>query len=50
MGNHEYHRSKARLARIYYGATDPNPKGGAVVHGVQVFDQSQTLHRPEAYS
>ena len=37
----------ARLARVYYGASDP--KGGAVEHGARVFDQPQTLHRPEIY-
>jgi tRNA(adenine34) deaminase len=40
--------AQARLARIYYGAADP--KGGAVAHGARVFDQPQTLHRPEVYS
>jgi tRNA(adenine34) deaminase len=38
----------ARLARLYYGASDP--KGGAVEHGARVFDQAQCLHRPEIYS
>ncbi|MEO6040678.1 MAG: nucleoside deaminase [Croceibacterium sp.] len=38
----------ARIARLYYGA--PDPKGGAVEHGVRVFDQPQCLHRPEVYS
>lgn len=38
----------ARLARIYYAASDP--KGGAVEHGARVFDQPQCLHRPEVYS
>ncbi|MCU0948477.1 MAG: nucleoside deaminase [Porphyrobacter sp.] len=38
----------ARIARLYYGASDP--KGGAVEHGARVFDQPQTLHRPEVYS
>ena len=37
----------ARIARLYYGASDP--KGGAVEHGARVFDQPQTLHRPEVY-
>ena len=37
----------ARLARIYYGASDP--KGGGVEHGARVFDQPQCLHRPEVY-
>ena len=39
--------SHARLARVYYGAGDP--KGGAVEHGARVFDQPQSLHRPEIY-
>jgi tRNA(adenine34) deaminase len=38
----------ARIARLYYGA--PDPKGGAVEHGARVFEQAQTLHRPEVYS
>jgi tRNA(adenine34) deaminase len=38
----------ARIARLYYGA--PDPKGGGVEHGARVFDQPQSLHRPEVYS
>lgn len=38
----------ARIARLYYAASDP--KGGAVEHGARVFDHDQTLHRPEVYS
>ena len=38
----------ARIARLYYGASDP--KGGAVEHGARVFEQPQCLHRPEVYS
>lgn len=38
----------ARIAKVYYGASDP--KGGAVEHGARVFDQPQCLHRPEVYS
>ncbi|KHK89574.1 nucleoside deaminase [Novosphingobium malaysiense] len=38
----------ARIARLYYGASDP--KGGAVEHGARVFEQEQCLHRPEVYS
>ena len=38
----------ARLARVYYGASDP--KGGAVEHGARVFEQAQCLHRPEIYA
>jgi tRNA(adenine34) deaminase len=37
----------ARIARLYYGASDP--KGGAVEHGARVFKQPQCLHRPEVY-
>jgi tRNA(Arg) A34 adenosine deaminase TadA len=38
----------ARIARLYYAASDP--KGGAVEHGARVFEQEQCLHRPEIYS
>lgn len=38
----------ARIARVYYAASDP--KGGAVEHGARVFDQPQCLHRPEVYT
>jgi tRNA(adenine34) deaminase len=38
----------ARIARLYYAASDP--KGGAVEHGARVFAQGQCLHRPEVYS
>ena len=38
----------ARLAKVYYGASDP--KGGAVEHGARVFEQPQCLHRPEVYA
>jgi tRNA(adenine34) deaminase len=38
----------ARIARLYYGASDP--KGGAVEHGARVFEQPQCLHRPEVHS
>jgi tRNA(Arg) A34 adenosine deaminase TadA len=40
--------SHARLARLYYGASDP--KGGGVEHGARVFEQVQCLHAPEVYS
>jgi tRNA(adenine34) deaminase len=40
--------SHARIARLYYAASDP--KGGAVEHGPRVFDHPQCLHRPEVYS
>ena len=38
----------ARLARLYYGASDP--KGGGVEHGARVFQHPQCLHVPEVYS
>ena len=38
----------ARIARLYYGASDA--KGGAVEHGARVFEQPQSLHRPEIYT
>ena len=44
-GNHIAH---ARIARLYYAASDP--KGGAVEHGARVFEQEQCLHRPEVYT
>ena len=37
----------ARLRRVYYGAADP--KGGAVDHGVRLFEQPTCHHRPEVY-
>lgn len=40
--------SHARIARLYYAASDP--KGGAVEHGARVFEQPQCLHKPEVYS
>lgn len=40
--------SHARIARLYYGASDP--KGGAVEHGARVFEHDQCLHRPEVYA
>lgn len=40
--------SHARIARLYYAASDP--KGGAVEHGARVFDQAQCLHAPEVYA
>ncbi|PNU01667.1 nucleoside deaminase [Novosphingobium guangzhouense] len=38
----------ARIARVYYGASDP--KGGAVEHGARIFEHPQCLHRPEVYA
>ena len=40
--------SHARIARLYYAASDP--KGGAVEHGARVFEQEQCLHAPDIYS
>lgn len=38
----------ARIARLYYAASDP--KGGAVEHGARVFENAQCLHRPDVYT
>jgi len=38
----------ARIARLYYAASDP--KGGGVENGARVFEHPQALHRPEVYS
>ena len=38
----------ARIARLYYAASDP--KGGAVEHGARIFADDQCLHRPEVYA
>lgn len=38
----------ARIARLYYGASDA--KGGGVEHGARVFEQEQCMHAPEVYS
>ena len=35
----------ARIARVYYGASDP--KSGGVAHGAQVFSHPQAHHVPE---
>lgn len=37
----------ARLARVYYGASDP--KSGGVAHGACVFSHPQSHHSPEVY-
>lgn len=37
----------ARIARLYYGASDP--KGGAVEHGPCLFAQPTVHHLPEIY-
>jgi tRNA(adenine34) deaminase len=39
--------SFARIRRLYYGA--PDPKGGAVESGVQLFASPSCHHRPEVY-
>jgi len=38
----------ARIARLYYAASDP--KGGGVEHGARVFEREQCLHKPEVYA
>lgn len=40
--------SHARIARLYYAASDP--KGGAVEHGARIFSHDTCHHRPEIYS
>lgn len=37
----------ARMARIYYAASDP--KSGGVAHGARVFSHPQAHHRPDVY-
>ncbi|MCZ0812806.1 nucleoside deaminase [Roseovarius sp. EGI FJ00037] len=37
----------ARIARLYYGASDP--KSGGLAHGARVFTHSQCHHVPEIY-
>ncbi|MEE2945694.1 MAG: nucleoside deaminase [Pseudomonadota bacterium] len=39
--------SQSRIARLYYGASDP--KSGGVAHGPKVFDHPQSHHKPEVY-
>ena len=39
--------ANARIARLYYGATDP--KSGGVVQGPRIFTHSQCHHVPEIY-
>lgn len=39
--------SQARIARVYYGASDP--KSGGVAQGPRVFDHPQSHHKPEVY-
>ena len=37
----------ARIARVYYGASDP--KSGGVAQGARVFSHAQSHHAPEVY-
>lgn len=37
----------ARVARLYYGASDP--KGGGVEHGARVFTHPTCHHKPEVF-
>ncbi len=37
----------ARIARLYYGASDP--KSGGVAHGARVYAHPQCHHAPEVY-
>ncbi|WP_136648775.1 nucleoside deaminase [Paracoccus aeridis] len=39
--------SAARIATLYYGASDP--RMGGVAHGARVFDHPQCHHRPAVY-
>ena len=39
--------SQARIARLYYGASDP--KSGGVARGARVFEHPQCHHVPEIY-
>lgn len=39
--------ANARIARLYYGASDP--KSGGVAYGARVFSHAQCHHRPEIY-
>jgi tRNA(Arg) A34 adenosine deaminase TadA len=39
--------SNARIARLYYGASDP--KSGGVAQGPKVFTHAQCHHAPEVY-
>ena len=39
--------SNARIARLYYGASDP--KSGGVAQGPKVFSHPQCHHAPEVY-
>lgn len=39
--------ANARIARLYYGASDP--KSGGVAQGPRVFSHEQCHHKPEVY-
>ena len=39
--------SAARVARLYYGASDP--KSGGVAQGARVFSHAQCHHAPDVY-
>ncbi len=39
--------SFARIARLYFGASDP--KSGGVLHGARVFSHPQCHHAPDVY-
>ncbi len=39
--------SAARIARLYYGASDP--KSGGVAQGPRIFEHPQAHHKPEVY-
>ena len=40
--------AQARLARVYYGASDP--KSGGIEQGPRLFSHPQSHHKPEVYS
>lgn len=39
--------SQARIARLYYGATDP--KSGGIAQGPRIYSHAQSHHVPEVY-
>jgi len=39
--------SQARIARLYYGASDA--KSGGIAHGPRIFSHSQSHHKPDVY-
>ena len=40
--------AQARVARVYYGASDP--KSGGIEQGPRLFSHPQSHHKPEVYS